>query len=270
MWPVAMVGADNDRGPTCCPTTNPAGVATRTLVPVPSFDYRLLRDPDELAAASEVIGTVWGDPTLATPSLLRAYTHFGNPAIGAFAERRMCGVSVGFLAPSGGVHLHSHITGVLPEFQHLGVGLGLKSVQRDWCLEHGIDEVTWTFDPMLARNAAFNLRKLGARAWSILPNFYGAMDDAVNRGDETDRLEVHWSVSSPAVADRLGGHGGAAVRPARTVALPPDYAALRAEDAEAARAERKRVRVELEDAFATGLAAVDFVDGEYWLVPTGD
>jgi predicted GNAT superfamily acetyltransferase len=266
-----MVGADNDGGPGCGRTTNRRRVATPTLGSVPTYRYRLLREPEELATASEVINTVWGDPTLATPSLLRAYTHFGNPTIGGFVDRRMCGVSVGFLAPSGGVHLHSHITGVLAEFQHLGIGLGLKSAQRDWCLANGVDEVTWTFDPMLARNAHFNLRKLGARAATILPDFYGAMDDAVNRGDATDRLEVHWAVSSPAVAERMAGVvEPARVGPERTVALPRDYAAMRVVDAEAARAERKRVRVELEDAFAAGLEAVDFVDGQYWLVPAGD
>ena len=122
---------------------------------------------------------------------------------------------------------------------------------------------------MLARNAHFNLRKLGARSSTILPNFYGAMDDAVNRGDETDRLEVHWRVSSPDVEARLGDRRPApAVEPARRVTLPRDYAALRVQDPESARTERKRVRAELEDAFAAGFEAIDFVDGEYWLAPT--
>jgi predicted GNAT superfamily acetyltransferase len=112
---------------------------------------------------------------------------------------------------------------------------------------------------MLARNAHFNLRKLGARSSTILPNFYGSMDDAINRGDETDRLEVHWTLSAGRQAPV-----GAAVR---TIALPDDYAALRAADPEAARAERKRVRVELEDGFASGLEAVDFADGAYQLLP---
>jgi predicted GNAT superfamily acetyltransferase len=222
-------------------------------------ECRLLLEPDELAAAAAVVNRVWDDPALASASLLRAYTHFGNPTIGAFVDGELCGVSIGFLAPEGGVHLHSHITGELPASQHLGVGYAHKLAQRDWCLANGIDEITWTFDPMLARNAHFNLRKLGARSSTILPNFYGSMDDAINRGDETDRLEVHWSLS----AGRDGTVGDAV----RSIALPDDYAALRAADPEAARAERKRVRVELEDAFASGLEAVDFVDGAYQLLP---
>jgi predicted GNAT superfamily acetyltransferase len=163
-------------------------------------------------------------------------------------------VSVGFLAPAGGVHLHSHITGVLPERQHLGIGHGLKVAQRDWCLANGIREVTWTFDPMLARNAHFNLRKLGAVAEAVLPAFYGPMDDAVNRGEVTDRLETHWYlVDAPADRRRVADADAA-----RTVTIPSDYPALRAADPARAEAERRRVRQELVDGFAAGLVLVDF------------
>lgn len=210
---------------------------------------RLLVEPPDLEAAAAVIDAVWDDPTLASPSLLRAYTHFGNPTLGAFVGGRLVGVSVGFLAPSGGTHLHSHITGLLPDFQHLGLGHRLKLEQRAWCLAHGITEVTWTFDPMLARNAHFNLRKLGAVAEAVLPSFYGAMNDGVNRGDVTDRLEVHWYL------DRAGGSDHTCVR---TVAIPEDYLTLRAEDPEQARLERKRVCEELIGGFRDGLVIVDF------------
>lgn len=212
---------------------------------------RLLVEPPDLEAAAAVINAVWDDPTLASPSLLRAYTHFGNPTLGAFVGGRLVGVSVGFLAPSGGTHLHSHITGLLPDFQHLGLGHRLKLEQRAWCLAQGIAEITWTFDPMLARNAHFNLRKLGAVAEAVLPSFYGAMNDGVNRGDVTDRLEVHWyldDVPAPGVARAC----------IRTVAIPADYLALRADDPEQARLERKRVCEELVDGFREGLVLVDF------------
>ena len=218
---------------------------------VPPVTYRLLGELAELAEAAAVVCEVWDDPALATASLLRAYTHFGNPTLGAHdREGRLVGVSVAFLAPAGGVHLHSHITGVLPGHQHLGIGYGLKLAQRRWCLDNGIDEITWTFDPMLARNAHFNLRKLGAVVEAVLPSFYGRMDDAVNRGEVTDRLEAHWYLDGrPSPAP-----DGAAV----TVAIPPDYAGLRAADPAGAELERNRVRAELVDAFAAGLLLVDF------------
>jgi predicted GNAT superfamily acetyltransferase len=216
-----------------------------------SVTYRLLAELDDLAAAAAVVNQVWNDPALATASLLRAYTYFGNPTIGAFdSTGLLVGVSIGFLAPAGGVHLHSHITGVLADHQHLGIGHGLKIAQRQWCLANGIDEITWTFDPMLARNAHFNLRKLGAVAEAVLPAFYGPMEDGVNRGEVTDRLETHWYVG-----DRPRPVGDVV----RTVAIPRDYAALRSSDRALADAERSRVRAELIDGFAAGLVLADFL-----------
>ena len=235
--------------------------ATATADPG-EVDIRSVLDPPDLEAAAAVINAVWDDPALASPSLLRAYTWFGNPSFGAFVGGELVGVSVGFLAPSGGTHLHSHITGILPAFQHLGLGYRLKLEQRAWCIEHGIPEITWTFDPMLARNAHFNLRKLGAVAEAVLPEFYGQMGDALNRGDVTDRLEMHWRVDDAAP-------GTPSARPAavRTVAIPEDYLSLRAADPDRARAERTRVCAELVDAFDAGLVVVDFNERfEYELV----
>lgn len=226
--------------------------ATATRDPA-EVDVRLVTEQRDLEAAAEVINAVWADPTLSSPSLLRAYTYFGNPTFGAFVEGDLVGVSVGFLAPSGGTHLHSHITGILPTFQQLGLGYRLKLEQWAWCVERGLPEITWTFDPMLARNAHFNLRKLGAVAEAVLPKFYGEMRDAMNRGDVTDRLEMHWRVNG-------AGPTPNAERPTavRTVAIPEDYLALRAADPDRARAERARVGAELVDGFAAGLVVVDF------------
>ena len=213
---------------------------------------RLLSSWDELGAAVDVVVGIWGEgaSSLASPALLRTYAHYGNPVLGAFADDALCGVSIGFLGSSPEVHLHSHITGVLPGHQHLGIGFELKQAQRKWCAERGIDLVTWTFDPMLARNAHFNMRKLGARARVLLPDFYGAMDDDINRGESTDRLEVRWAIGDEDVA-----------RPtsiARAVSIPSDYLALRAKDPDAAAAARRGVREALLSAFADGLEVVDF------------
>jgi predicted GNAT superfamily acetyltransferase len=56
--------------------------------------------------------------------------------------------------------------------------------------------IAWTYDPLIRRNAYFNLVKLGARPVEYLRNFYGAMDDAINGGTETDRMLVHWDLDS--------------------------------------------------------------------------
>ena len=222
---------------------------------------RLLTDWDDLVDAAEVVFSVWGKgaASLASPSLLKTYAHYGNPIIGAFDGDVLCGVSVGFLANDPKVHLHSHITGVTPSHQHLGIGYQLKMAQRDWCLANGIDLITWTFDPMLARNAYFNLHKLGAYARRFLPNFYGPMDDDINRGDDTDRLEAWWPVTE---------NVRAAGEPVRTVSVPSDYLKLRAGDAATAAKERANVREQMESAFAAGLVATDFTrDDGYLFTP---
>lgn len=213
---------------------------------------RLLEGWDELEDAAGIVRSIWGAAAadaLASPTLLRTYAHYGNPVIGARLGGVLCGVSIAFLAPDPVIHLHSHVTGVLATHQHLGVGYELKLAQRRWCSDHGIDLVTWTFDPMLARNAHFNLSKLGTRSRRLLPAFYGDMDDDINRGDESDRLEVRWDLR-PGAADR--GHV------VRTVAIPDDYLALRAADPTAARTWRAAVRDQLLEAFDDGLEIVGF------------
>lgn len=221
---------------------------------------RLLVTWEDLEAAAEIVRSIWGAAAadaLASPTLLRSYVHFGNPVIGAALGDELCGVSIAFLAPDPVVHLHSHVTGVVASHQHLGVGYELKLAQRRWCSANGIDLITWTFDPMLARNAHFNLSKLGARCRRLLPAFYGDMDDDINRGDESDRLEVRWDLRRTPDADH---------HVVRTVAIPDDYLALRAADPAAARARRAVVRDQLLDAFGDGLEIVDFRrDGGYCL-----
>ncbi len=239
-------------------------VQTRTELirsdPATAVQTRLLRESDELEQAAAIVLSVWGEEatTLASPQLLRTYAHFGNPVVGAQMGDELCGVSVGFLAPGGGVHLHSHITGVKPNHQGCGVGYALKTAQRRWCLDNAVDLVTWTFDPLLSRNAYFNMHKLGARSHELLPGFYGEMDDQINGGDVTDRLSVTWSVRSESVAAALAGEVETRNDVVRSVTVPPDYHRLRRESPATALRWRAEVRDELIDAFATGLEVVDF------------
>lgn len=140
---------------------------------------------------SALFATIWDSPDeqVVPPWFLSLASSAGNQLLAAYDGSSLVGGSWGFITPTG---LHSHITGVLPAYQATGLGLSLKHAQRDWCRARGIATVTWTFDPMIARNAAFNLRKLGAVAVGYLPNFYGEMNDQFNAGQETDRLSVEW------------------------------------------------------------------------------
>ena len=119
-----------------------------------------------------------------TVSMLRALSMSGNYVGAAFADGHMVGAAVGFFAPASSA-LHSHIAGVDPGSQARHVGFLLKSHQRDWALQRGIHSISWTFDPLVRRNAYFNLVKLGARATLYLPDFYGPMYDGLNRGEES-------------------------------------------------------------------------------------
>ena len=105
------------------------------------------------------------------------------------------------------------------------VGFALKLHQRAWCLDRGITLLEWTYDPLVARNAYFNLGKLGARVAEYLPDFYGVMGDGINRYDESDRILVHWSLEDAVVVDACAGTPLRPVVPpgaaASWVAVPP-------------------------------------------------
>ena len=162
---------------------------------------------DELIELNRVIDAVWhreGDAV--AMEMLRALAHSGNCILAARSGTEMVGATVSFR----GVHqgrptLHSHITGIVPSSQLRGVGLALKLRQRAWALANGIESVTWTFDPLVARNAHFNLTKLGAEAGEYLVNFYGTLHDDANGDDATDRLLAVWRLASPRVARALSG-----------------------------------------------------------------
>jgi predicted GNAT superfamily acetyltransferase len=130
---------------------------------------------------------------------------------------RTAGFAYAFPALRGGTpHLHSDMLAVLPEYQQRGVGLRLKWAQREDSLSRGLALITWTFDPMQARNANLNLRRLGATATEFLENFYGVTTASLHHGLPTDRLLVRWDLAAPRVQE-LTAQG----EPPRTVTAPP-------------------------------------------------
>ncbi|MER6948383.1 GNAT family N-acetyltransferase [Nonomuraea sp. NPDC000554] len=218
-----------------------------------------LRELHEMADLEQVIALfdrIWrprpgGEPI--TLEMLRVLTHTGNYVAGAYEGGRLVGASVGFLSAPIGDALHSHVTGAE---RGRGIGLALKLHQREWALERGLSRITWTYDPLVRRNAQFNLAKLGARPEAYLPSFYGVMADAVNEGDESDRLLTVWRLTGPAapppevpadVVIGLGEQDGWPV-PGRTdaamvlVAVPADIEGLRRRDPATARRWRLAVR----------------------------
>lgn len=218
------------------------------------------RDFDEHAA---VMQRVWGTPTpLVNVELLTAISHSGGYVTAAFADDRMVGASVGFLADHhGDPALHSHVTGVVDSMRHAGIGRAIKLHQRAWAAERRLRWITWTFDPLVRRNAWFNIAVLGADVDAYLPSFYGEMTDAINAGDESDRLLMAWDVATPVPARPREGDD---VTDLIVVPTPADVVELRRTDPHAVAVWRSETREALTGALAAGRRVVGFTrDGAY-------
>jgi len=116
----------------------------------------------------------------------------------------MVGVLFGITALDNGRPYHySHIAGVAISYQSKGVGFKLKLAQREHVIKIGQSLVKWTYDPLQAGNAYFNIRKLGAVCNTYHRDLYGRLDDSLNRRRLTDRFEVEWHIRSRRVRERI-------------------------------------------------------------------
>ncbi|GCD40107.1 hypothetical protein OEIGOIKO_07964 [Streptomyces chrestomyceticus JCM 4735] len=242
-------------------------------------ELHLMADFD---AVSLLYAGIWGTPPAHSPmsaEVMRALSHAGNYVAGAYEDGRLVGASVGFFGEPVGTSLHSHITGAE---MGRGVGLALKLHQRQWAMARRLERITWTYDPLIRRNAYFNLVKLGARPEEYLTSFYGAMDDVINGGDESDRVVVAWNLTTPTpppgttelpagtahVLRNDEGRPQTVPTDAATVLvdLPDDIEALRGTDPGAARAWRLAVRDTLGGLLAEGARVVGFHERRRYVV----
>ena len=209
-----------------------------------------LRTPAEADRAADLLQEVWRSTEPPVPgNLIRTVQHTGGYAVGAYDETgTMLAAALGLLSDEG---LHSHITGVVPKGQRRGLGFAVKQHQRWWAIDRGIQRITWTCDPLVRRNVAFNLHALGAEISAYLPDHYGAMRDGVNANDETDRFELHWDLTSDRAVD-AAAHRLPWITGDRTVQLPEDIEALRLKDPAQALVWRRTVRESLVPALAAG------------------
>jgi len=188
----------------------PAAAAAQAEIVADNAGVRVceLGSLDEARAAAALYRTVWQTSSAASPvspELMRALSHSGGYVAGAYDGERLVAAGLAFHGDGVEADLHSHIAAVLPEAQGRNIGRALKLHQRSWALAHGLRTVSWTFDPLLRRNAWFNLSTLGARATGYLVDFYGAMQDAQNSGDESDRAIALWTLDAPQVVAVAGG-----------------------------------------------------------------
>lgn len=262
---------------------------------------RKLVTAEEAAEAVDLQDLIWPDDET---GLIPARTFLevgqnGGLLLGAFLGERLVGFVLGLLGvdeKSPGrmamtrLKHASHIMGVHPDYRDQGVGRRLKMAQREAVVGQGIRLVTWTYDPLLSNNAQVNIHRLGAVCSTYRRDYYGTMEDKLNRGIPTDRFQVDWWVTSPRVASRLEKAAapitrrelqehGPVLNPAsfdgQGLPHPPDQAlelelesalveipvafqAMKRSDMALARAWRLHTRQVFEGAFAAGYTITDF------------
>ncbi len=191
----------------------------------------------------------------------------GGFVLGAFAGERLVGFVLNQVAVRGGAEVagYSHMMAVAKDYQNRGVGARLKWEQRARVLSAGRRFISWTWDPMQARNAHFNLNRLGVTVRAYAVNYYGTDYSTVTGkfgealGLDSDRLVAGWELDSPRVeAFARGGRPAPLGDEAASVGIPTDWGALVREDQRAARRELQRVRAEFQSALGAGLVCAAF------------
>lgn len=251
----------------------------------PAIEIRPFANPADHAQCDALQRRIWGASSAVSSPMTIAIQRHGGIALGAFerGSGRMIGFALSFLAPSAlpgaanGLSHHSHMTAVAPEWQNQNIGVMLKLAQRQAVLAQGINLITWTYDPLEARNARLNIHKLGAICRTYHRDYYGEMPDKLNAGIATDRFEVEWWLDGSAPASTPAPDARPPVSralttssdrdPARAPAkagrieidIPLDFQSLKRGDLNHAKAWRMRSRLQFEDAFSRGYVVVDFI-----------
>jgi chorismate synthase len=257
---------------------------------------RRLESFEEYLACEQLVQDAWGSgPEDAVPAHLQITLQAeAGLVLGAFTEAgRLVGFVLGFLSREGQrLKHHSHMAGVHPDFRDQNIAYRLKLAQRAWCLEQNLELMTWTYDPLEARNAALNIAKLGATAQLYKRNIYGQGLGPLNANLPTDRFQVRWELASPRVvaaattgqrvdapvAERPSGQvelrdglpvlRGSAELPADGLpigfAIPARMQALKREAPAEALAWRMGARAFFEAAFARGYQVVNLSADREW------
>jgi predicted GNAT superfamily acetyltransferase len=265
----------------------------------PAVTIRPVQTVAEYRACQEIQRRAWGiteDGYVVPVATMISVQHAGGLVLGAFEGERLIGFAFAYLGRVRGKWaLYSQLAAVDPSVQSHGVGGALKLAQRAWAREQGLALVAWSYDPLQAGNANFNLHRLGAFSRTYHVNYFGERTDALNVGLDTDRLLVEWpaedrprpwlgedlepveviesSTSAEGMRVPLGladafrrlcvGHGVPgneqdAVNHPLYLEIPADIAALKARDLALARRWQQVVREAFLQAFAAGYIAMDF------------
>jgi len=280
---------------------------------MPEWIIRLLETPEEMTAVEALQSVVWPSPDLdvVPKDMFLAAVHNGGLVIGAFVEQKLVGAVFGFPGfyptPDGPRLKHcSHILAVHPDWRGKGIGFALKRAQWQLVRKQGLDCITWTYDPLLSRNAHLNIARLGAVCNTYLRSEYGEMRDTLNIGLPSDRFQVDWWLNTKRVERRLSRHSrpiltldhyrSAAVTllaaradrgpfpfpPEETppltgslllVEIPSDFSILKINDLSLARDWRFYIREIFERAFTAGYLVTDFIHDQgrsYYVLAHGE
>lgn len=179
------------------------------------IEVREVSDPDDLRKLVDVQVSAWGmgsDRTEAVPShVLKAASENSGILVAAFDldTGEALAFAWGFLAiDEDGLYHYSHQSAVVEGAKGSGLGFIVKQAQREAIMARGLRRAKWTFDPLQALNTRFNLGKLGVVSWEYAVNYYGYMEDSLNRGLRTDRLKVWWFLDSERVRRKSRGELG--------------------------------------------------------------
>ena len=267
---------------------------------MPAPVIKILESPEEMSSVEDLQRVVWpGSETIVVPAhVFITAVHNGGLVIGAFENDQIIGFVFGFpgldSTPDGPRPKHcSHMMGIHPDYRDSGVGFALKRAQWQLVRHQGLDHVTWTYDPLLSRNARLNIAKLGAVCNSYRRSEYGEMRDGLNAGLPSDRFQVDWWINTRRVDRRLSkrarrplkleNFAKADLQPLYSVhfeteslprppehfsplegrlalaEIPADFIALKDADLLLARDWRFFSREVFETAFASGYIVTDFV-----------
>jgi predicted GNAT superfamily acetyltransferase len=232
---------------------------------------------EEMKLGVELQKQIWGYSPLDTvpEQLFVVAQESGGHVLVAFDGDKPVGFALAYAGVHHGkAHLHSHMVGVIPEYQNRGVGRILKLAQRDDAIARGIHLIEWTFDPLQIKNAFFNISRLGGIIRRYIPNCYGRTSSPLHGGLPTDRLVAEWWVASPRVAAILKGAAPQISAGAVRISMPASIRQLVADDPATAESIQTTVREQFEQNFRDRRAAVAFefdtLQANYVLEPYED
>jgi predicted GNAT superfamily acetyltransferase len=236
------------------------------------IQIRALEDAQEMGVCVDLQQRIWGYAPLDTvpDQIFIVAKKTGGQVLTAYDGDVPVGFALAFAATREGLtYLHSHMVGVVEEYQNRGVGRLLKLAQREDALERGINLIEWTFDPLQLKNAHFNIERLGAIVRHYIPNLYGRTSSPLHAGLPTDRLVAEWWVGSQRVEDVLAGKSHQVSSHCARIAIPAGIRQICRDEPQSAEKAQSNVREQFLANIANGRSAVGFefdkVQGTYLL-----